>query len=73
MLSFIVWTKYAYTIIENIGKPKELWKSKKSLGLKFERSISDVIALKMINPHILMLNIDCFLPTILEPDFSNLA
>ena len=70
MLSFIVWTKYAYTIIENIDKPKELCKSKKSLGLKFERSISDVIALKMINPQILMLNIDCFLPTILEPIFQ---
>ena len=57
MLFFIVWRKYAYTIIENINKPKELWKSKKSLGLKFERSISDIIALKMINPQILMLNI----------------
>ena len=70
MLFFIVWRKYAYTIIENINKPKELWKSKKSLGLKFERSISDIIALKMINPQILMLNIDCFLPTILEPIFQ---
>ena len=69
MLFFIVWTKYAYTIIENIDKPKELWKSKKSLGLKFERSISDIIALKMINPQMLMLNIDCFLPTILEAIF----
>ena len=69
MLFFIVWRKYAYTIIENINKPKELWKSKKSLGLKFERSISDIIALKMINPQILMLNIDCFLPTILEAIF----
>ena len=26
-------------VTENIGKPKELWKSSKSLGLKFERSI----------------------------------
>ena len=69
MLFFIVWRKYAYTIIENIDKPKELWKSKKSLGLKFERSISDIIALKMMNPQILMLNIDCFLPTILEAIF----
>ena len=69
MLFFIVWTKYSYTIIENIDKPKEFWKSKKSLGLKFERSISNIIALKMINPQILMLNIDCFLSTILEAIF----
>ena len=26
----------------NIGKPKELWKSLKSLGLKFERSIANI-------------------------------
>ena len=29
-------------LTENIGKPKELWKSLKSLGLKFERSISNI-------------------------------
>ena len=31
---------------ENIGKPKELWKSLKSLGLKFERSISNINCLE---------------------------
>ena len=44
-------------LTENIGKLKELWKSLKSLGLKFERSILMLIVLKMINPLILMLNI----------------
>ena len=29
-------------LTENIGKPKELWKSLKSLGLKFEHSISNI-------------------------------
>ena len=33
-------------ITENIGKPKELWRSLKSLGLNFERSISNVSCLK---------------------------
>ena len=27
---------------ENIGKPKELWKSLKSLGLTFECSVSNI-------------------------------
>ena len=31
---------------ENIGKPKEFWKSLKSLGLKFERSVSNIIWLE---------------------------
>ena len=44
-------------LTENISKLKELWKSLKSLGLKFERSILILIVLKMINPLILMLNI----------------
>ena len=37
--------KKAYTeskLTENIGKPDELWKSLKSSGLKFERSISNI-------------------------------
>ena len=29
-------------LTENIGKSKELWKGLKSLGLKFERSISNI-------------------------------
>ena len=29
-------------LTENIGEPKGLWKSFKFLGLKFERSISDI-------------------------------
>ena len=33
-------------LTENIGKPKELWKSLKSLGLKFERSISNINCLE---------------------------
>ena len=33
-------------LTENIGKPKELWKSLKSLGLKFERSISKINCLE---------------------------
>ena len=33
-------------ITENIGKPKELWRSLKSLGLNFERSISNISCLK---------------------------
>ena len=33
-------------LTENIGKPKELWKSLKSLGLKFERSISNIKCLE---------------------------
>ena len=42
-------TKKAYfesKLTENIGKPKELWKSLKSLGLKFERSISNINCLE---------------------------
>ena len=44
-------------LTENIGKLKELWKSLRSLGLKFERSILFLIliVLKMINPQSLML------------------
>ena len=33
-------------LTENIGKPKELWKSLNSLGLKFERSISNINCLE---------------------------
>ena len=33
-------------LTENIGKPKELRKSLKSLGLKFERSISNIYCLE---------------------------
>ena len=33
-------------LTENIGKPKELWKSLKSLGLKFECSISNINCLE---------------------------
>ena len=33
-------------LTENIGKPKELWKSLKSLGLKFDRSISIINCLE---------------------------
>ena len=33
-------------LTENIGKPKELWKSLKSLGLKLERSISNINCLE---------------------------
>ena len=33
-------------LTENIGKPKQLWKSLKSLGLKFERSISNINCLE---------------------------
>ena len=33
-------------LTENIGKPKELWKSLKSLGLRFERSISNINCLE---------------------------
>ena len=29
-------------LTENNGKPKKLWKSLKSLGLKFERSVSNI-------------------------------
>ena len=44
-------------LTENIGKLKGLWKSLRSLGLKFERSILFLIliVLKMINPQSLML------------------
>ena len=37
-------------LTQNIGKSKELWKSLKSLGLKIERSISNVNCLEMMNP-----------------------
>ena len=43
-------------LTDNIGKLKELWKSLKSLGLKFECSFSNIV-LKMINLLILMLKI----------------
>ena len=43
-------------LTENIGEPKELWKRLKSLGLKFGRSISNIV-LKRINSLILMLEI----------------
>ena len=33
-------------LTENIGRPKELWKSLKSLDLKFERSISNINCLE---------------------------
>ena len=33
-------------LTENIGKPKELWKCLKSLGLKFESSISNINCLE---------------------------
>ena len=33
---------FARKLAENIGKPKELWKSLKSLGLTFEHSISNI-------------------------------
>ena len=33
-------------LTENIEKPKELWKSLKSLGLKYERSISNINCLE---------------------------
>ena len=33
-------------LTENIGEPKGLWKSFKFLGLKFERSISDINCLE---------------------------
>ena len=33
-------------LIENIGKPKGLWKGLKSLGLKLERSISNINCLE---------------------------
>ena len=33
-------------LTENIRKPKELWKSLKSLGLKFEHSISNINCLE---------------------------
>ena len=42
-------TKKAYfesKLTENTGKPKELWKSLKSLGLKFQRSISNINCLE---------------------------
>ena len=34
-------------LTENIGKPKELWKFLKSLGLKFERSFSNINCLEI--------------------------
>ena len=43
-------------LTESIGKPKELWNCLKSLGLKFESSISNIV-LKTINLLILMLKI----------------
>ena len=42
-------TKKAYfemKLTENIGKPKELWKSLKFLGVKIEYSISNINCLK---------------------------
>ena len=42
---------------QNIGKSKELWKSLKSLSLKIERSVSNVICLEMMNPLFFMLKI----------------
>ena len=44
-------------LTQNIGKSKELWKSLKSLGLKIERSISNVNCLEMMNPLFFMLKI----------------
>ena len=44
-------------LTENFGKSKELWKCLKSLGLKIERSISNVNCLKMMNPPFFMLKI----------------
>ena len=49
VLKLIHKKKKAYfesTLTENNGKPKELWKSLKSLGLKFERSITNIDCLK---------------------------
>ena len=48
VLKLIRTKKKAYfesKLTENIGKPRELWKSLKSLGLKFERSISSTMEL----------------------------
>ena len=33
---------FARKLAENIAKPKELWKSLKSLGVTFERSVSNI-------------------------------
>ena len=44
-------------LTQNIGKSKELWRSLKSLGLKIERSISNVNCLEMMNPLFFMLKI----------------
>ena len=44
-------------LTENIGKPKELWKSLKFSGLKCEHSISNINCIEMINPLVLMLKI----------------
>ena len=35
-------TYFESKLTENIGKSKQLWKSLKSLGLKYERSISNI-------------------------------
>ena len=44
-------------LTQNIGKSKELWKSVKFLGLKIERSISNVNYFEMMNPLFFMLKI----------------
>ena len=47
---------FASKLTENIGNPKELWNCLKSLGLKLESSISNIV-LKTINLLTLMLKI----------------
>ena len=39
-------TYFESKVTENIGKPKEIWKCLKSLGLKFECSISNLNCLQ---------------------------
>ena len=39
-------TYFENKLTENIGKPKELWKSLKYLGLKFEPSFSNINCLE---------------------------
>ena len=49
MKKLICTKKKAYVeskLTKNIGKPKQLWKSLKSLGLKFESSISNINCLE---------------------------
>ena len=39
-------TCFERKLTENNGKPKKLWKSLKSLGLKFKRSVSNINCLE---------------------------